>query len=79
MMGHVVLVAHDGPSALQQVEAFGPQVVLLDVGLPEMDGIEVATRLCAQPGGDRLFLSQSRDGARRKTANAPAGLDSTST
>ncbi len=74
LMGHLVRVVHDGPSALEQVEAFGPQVVLLDVGLPEMDGIEVATRLRALPGGDRLILvavtGWGQDDDRQRTREA---------
>lgn len=42
---HEVRVAHDGPTALQVAEDFHPDVVLLDIGLPMMDGYEVARRL----------------------------------
>jgi CheY-like chemotaxis protein len=43
--GFVVEVAHDGPSALERASAVHPEVVLLDIGLPVMDGYEVAQRL----------------------------------
>jgi CheY-like chemotaxis protein/two-component sensor histidine kinase len=43
--GHVVVVAYDGASALQEAERFAPRVVLLDLGLPGMDGYEVAAEL----------------------------------
>jgi len=43
--GHEVRVAYDGPSALSLVDAFIPDVALLDIGLPEMDGYELARRL----------------------------------
>jgi len=43
--GHDVLVAHDGPSALGSAAAFSPEVALLDIGLPVMDGYELARRL----------------------------------
>jgi CheY-like chemotaxis protein len=43
--GHVVLQAHDGLSALDTAQVFGPAVVLLDIALPDMDGYEVARRL----------------------------------
>jgi len=43
-------VAFDGPAALQKVEAFVPEVVLLDLGLPVMDGFELAERLRADCG-----------------------------
>lgn len=47
--GHSVVVAHDGPSALATAEQAGPDVILLDIGLPGMDGYEVAQRLRANP------------------------------
>jgi PAS domain S-box-containing protein len=43
--GHEVRIAHDGPSALTMVSSFEPQVVLCDIGLPGMNGYEVAARL----------------------------------
>jgi CheY-like chemotaxis protein len=49
MSGHDVRAAHDGPEALGMVEAFAPEIVLLDIGLPMMDGYEVARRLRQLP------------------------------
>src|SRR5262249_3503691 len=43
--GHEVRTAYDGPDALELAEAFRPEVVILDIGLPRMDGYEVACRL----------------------------------
>jgi len=43
--GHVVEAVHDGPSALRAASRFEPELVLLDIGLPGMDGYEVARRL----------------------------------
>ena len=40
-------VAHDGPSALAALEDFDPDAVLLDIGMPRMDGYEVARRIRA--------------------------------
>jgi CheY-like chemotaxis protein/two-component sensor histidine kinase len=48
-LGHVVEVAHDGPSALGLLEAFKPGVAVLDLGLPVMDGFELGERLRADP------------------------------
>jgi PAS domain S-box-containing protein len=45
MLGHEIRVAHDGPSALAMALSSRPDIVLLDIGLPGMDGYEVATRL----------------------------------
>lgn len=44
-LGHEVHVAHDGLAALEAAERCRPEVVLLDIGLPRMDGLEVARRL----------------------------------
>jgi CheY-like chemotaxis protein len=43
--GHVVEVAHDGPSALEVFDRFRPDAALLDIGLPVMDGYELAMRV----------------------------------
>jgi CheY-like chemotaxis protein len=43
--GHQVALAHDGPQALRVVETFTPEVAILDIGLPVMDGYELAARL----------------------------------
>jgi CheY-like chemotaxis protein len=50
MWGHEVHIAHDGPSALHLAEKERPDVLLLDIGLPGMDGYEVARRLRSTPG-----------------------------
>jgi len=55
-LGHEVESAYDGPSALELVDAFRPGVVLLDIGLPGMDGYEVAARLRKRPLGERLVV-----------------------
>jgi signal transduction histidine kinase/ActR/RegA family two-component response regulator len=54
--GHEVSVVHDGLAALERVESFAPEVVFLDIGLPGMDGYEVARRLRRCPGGARMKL-----------------------
>jgi signal transduction histidine kinase len=43
--GYEVLAAHDGPSALEAATSFHPDVAILDIGLPEMDGYELAHHL----------------------------------
>ena len=47
--GHVVTEARDGPEALERVTAIAPDVVLLDVSMPGMDGFEVCRKLKADP------------------------------
>jgi CheY-like chemotaxis protein len=56
MLGHDVRAANDGPTALAIADEFAPDLVLLDLGMPEMDGYEVAQRLRAQPGGQAIEL-----------------------
>jgi CheY-like chemotaxis protein len=54
--GHEVATAHDGPEALTRAQEFQPTVVLLDIGLPAMDGYQVARELRRQEGGDEILL-----------------------
>ena len=51
--GHEVLVARTGPTALEVASAFRPDVVLLDIGLPGMDGYQVAQALAGEAGVQR--------------------------
>ena len=56
--GHTVATANDGVTALKVADKFGPEVVVLDIGLPNLDGYEVARRIRAMPGGaDKLLLA----------------------
>jgi DNA-binding NarL/FixJ family response regulator len=58
----VVGESSTGTEGLAAVERLRPQVVLLDLGLPDLDGIEVAGRLSACPGGGpAVVLTSSRD------------------
>jgi signal transduction histidine kinase/CheY-like chemotaxis protein len=56
MMGHIAQVAHDGPAGLRIAAQFRPDVALLDIGLPVMDGYELARHLRALPGLASLRL-----------------------
>lgn len=44
-----VVTAHDGPGALVAADAYAPDIILLDIGLPKLSGLEVAKRLRARP------------------------------
>ena len=57
----VIGEAPDGQSALRAVEALRPEVVLLDVQLPDIDGSEVAARLASNGDGPKVILCSSRD------------------
>ena len=54
LLGHEVRTAYDGPAALRAAHGRLPRFVLLDIGLPGMDGYEVARRLREQPGRDAV-------------------------
>ncbi len=56
MRGHEVQVAHDGATALVTALAMRPEVVLLDIGLPDLDGYEVARRLRNEAGTKEALL-----------------------
>jgi signal transduction histidine kinase/DNA-binding response OmpR family regulator len=55
-LGHQVRAAADGPEALLAVREYNPEVVLLDIGLPGMDGYEVARCLRSEMGRDAPML-----------------------
>jgi CheY-like chemotaxis protein len=49
LWGHDVAVAYDGPQALEMARSRPPEVVFLDIGLPRLDGFEVARQMRADP------------------------------
>jgi signal transduction histidine kinase/ActR/RegA family two-component response regulator len=70
-MGHIVVIAHDGPEALRLAEAFEPQIGLVDIGLPGMDGYELAGALRAAHDLRLLAITgygQARDRQRPRDA-----------
>jgi PAS domain S-box-containing protein len=77
LSAHEVRVAHDGLAALATAREMNPDVVLLDLGLPKLDGFEVAKSLRARADGQRPLLvaitgfGQAEDRAR----TAAAGFD----
>ncbi|RYD35490.1 MAG: response regulator, partial [Verrucomicrobiaceae bacterium] len=56
LRGHEVRVAYDGPAAISLAEEFLPEVILLDIGLPGMDGFEVARSIRSMPVLEKAFL-----------------------
>ena len=54
--GHAVEIAYTGADAIERVETFRPDVVFLDIGLPQVDGYQVARRIRASPAGAGIRL-----------------------
>lgn len=55
--GHDVRLAHDGNAALAAAREYKPDVILLDIGLPGMDGFAVATALRKEGLGGRMLVA----------------------
>lgn len=77
LAGHRVQVAYDGPAGLAAAQSFEPTVVLLDIGLPGMDGYEVASRVRASPStNDSLLVAVTGYGQQRdEVQSLNAGFD----
>jgi len=75
--GHEVATAHDGPQALDHVRLHRPEIVLLDISMPEMDGYEVARRIRGELGlGDALLIALTGYGEdRHRRLAREAGFD----
>ena len=72
-LGHEVEMAFDGLQALEVARAFRPDVALLDVGLPGINGYELARRLRAEFGQGMLLImitAYAQDNPRRETYDA---------
>ena len=54
--GNKTYMAHDGVEALEAIEKYRPEVVLLDIGLPRLDGHEVCRRVREQPWGKNIVI-----------------------
>jgi DNA-binding NarL/FixJ family response regulator len=59
----IVGVATDGESAVRETLRSSPEIVLLDVSLPDIDGFEVASRLRAAGASSDIVFTSSRDGS----------------
>jgi signal transduction histidine kinase len=74
LLGHQVRVAYDGMAGLEAARVFRPQVALLDIGMPGIDGIELAKRLRREPEFDDMLMialtGYGRDEDRRRSSEA---------
>jgi PAS domain S-box-containing protein len=76
-LGHEVMVRFDGKSALADAAAFAPDVLVLDIGLPDMDGYELARRMRSEPAtAQARYLALTGYGqAHDRTLARAAGFD----
>ena len=72
--GYEVRIAGDGEAALDQSAAFNPDLVILDLGLPKLDGMEVARRLRSADDVPILMLT-ARDALESRVEGLDAGAD----
>jgi two-component system, OmpR family, response regulator MprA len=72
--GYEVRIAGDGEAALDQSAAFNPDLVILDLGLPKLDGIEVARRLRSADDVPILMLT-ARDALESRVEGLDSGAD----
>ena len=75
--GHEVVVAYDAAEALSALDSFRAEVALLDIGLPIMDGLELARRIRQRAGGEaiRLVAVTGYGGTNDREATRAAGFD----
>src|SRR5262249_24433719 len=73
-LGADVLTVHSGAAALEAIPKYRPAIALVDIGMPEIDGNEVARRARRLPGGRDLILialtGWGQDEARRRSREA---------
>jgi CheY-like chemotaxis protein len=74
-LGHQVREVHDGASAVAVVPTFKPDFVVLDIGLPDMDGFETARRIRELPGGRDPFILAASGYGETAGAAREAGID----
>jgi DNA-binding response OmpR family regulator len=75
MEGYEVKLAGDGVSALDIVHSFLPDLVILDLGLPRLDGIEVARTLRGQDDDVPILVLTARDGVEDRVEGLDSGAD----
>src|SRR5450631_2070657 len=75
MEGYEVKLAADGISALDLAHGFLPDLVILDLGLPKLDGIEVAKALRGQEDDVPILVLTARDAVESRVEGLDAGAD----
>jgi CheY-like chemotaxis protein len=78
LTGHETQLAHDGQEACERAESYRPHVILLDIGLPKMNGYDVCRTIRRQPWADGVLIvaltGWGQDDDRRRSQEA--GFDS---
>ncbi len=72
--GYEVRIAGDGETALDQADDFEPDAVVLDLGLPKLDGVEVCRRL-REEGDVPILILTARDALEARVAGLDSGAD----
>jgi signal transduction histidine kinase/CheY-like chemotaxis protein len=77
MDGHEMHVAHDGAEAFEVIARVRPQIAILDIGMPGLNGYELAARIRAQPWGEKMMLVAVTGwgGEEHKQATQAAGFN----
>jgi CheY-like chemotaxis protein len=76
LLGHEVIVAADGEEGVEKALAWRPEVAVVDIGLPRLDGYSVARRLRRELGGDIFLITQTGYGRPEDQQQAlAAGFD----
>jgi len=57
LLGYSAKVAYNGPDALEMAKNYEADTALVDIGMPGMNGFEVASRLRGLPNGSRMFIA----------------------
>jgi CheY-like chemotaxis protein len=56
MMGHEVCIVHDGVEAVEKATTFRPDIILIDLGMPQLNGYEACARIREQPSNKRTLI-----------------------
>ena len=72
-LGFEVLAAENGREALQMVEELDPDVVLMDLRMPEMNGLEATRRICLAPHHAKVLMLSQYDDKENVVASKGAG------
>lgn len=73
--GYEVLLASDGAEAITIVHDENPDIIVLDVNMPNMDGLEVCRTLRSEGWGRPILMLTARDGVSDRVAGLDAGAD----